>query len=81
MLHSSPPRDRYSRRALFGSGFGQALHDQLMSFDDARPWRGRATRTAAGFGEADTIVPGAPPASGTVLPDDQGGQARPASSR
>ena len=77
MLHGSPPRDRYSRRALFGSGFGQALHEQLVSFDDARPWRGRATRATAapGSGEAGTSVPGASPAPGTAVPDIQGGQA------
>jgi hypothetical protein len=78
MLPSSPPRDRFSRRALFGSGFGQALHEQLVSFDDARPWRGRATRPTAATGSAagGTSVPGAAPAPGTVLPDVQEDRAR-----
>lgn len=80
MLHSGPSRDRFSRHALFGSGFGRALHAQLVSFDDARPWRGRATR-ATGSIEESTSVPGASPAPGTAIPDVQGGQARIATSR
>jgi hypothetical protein len=84
MLDSSPPRDRYSRRALFGSGFGRALHAQLVSFDDTRPWRGRAARAAgpAGSGDFSPAVPGGRlPAGPPAVADGDGSQVRPASSR
>ena len=81
MPDDSPPRDRHSRRALFGSGFGRALNAQLASRDEICPSPRSPSRASASATEpgATTDVPGRRPAPAPA--NAPGGQGPPTASR